>query len=125
MGKADCLHDTVSRLPLLDGIYMQRAVNRALRLTCLTNAYADLWCDVATPAVCDEVWTAAGKIGRGVDIAWSASTLTNGYGKRQSAPTFRAGNACRNRCPRIVVAWNVNRGTRNNLQGAVAGTPTE
>jgi hypothetical protein len=42
-GKVDARHDLLVQLPLLDKRLRAPAVNRALRLNCLTTAYAGLW----------------------------------------------------------------------------------
>ncbi len=80
-GKSDCRHDVVSRLPVLDGPFMAAAAARALRLNCLTRAYADLWTSVADESIREERWTWEEKRGvrgegrekAGQDIASSSS----------------------------------------------------
>lgn len=57
MGKGHCQHDTVSRLPVLEGRLIEPAVARTLRLNCLTRAYADLWTEVADKSIRRESWT--------------------------------------------------------------------
>ncbi len=58
-GKTHCRHDVASMLPLLGGPHAARASHRALRLSCLTRAYADLWTAVADESMQAERWTTA------------------------------------------------------------------
>ena len=57
IGKGHCQHDTVSRLPLLSGPYLQLVVARGLRLNCLTASYSNLWCEVATHRIKEDFFT--------------------------------------------------------------------
>ena len=59
-GKGDLYESTLQSLPLIDGQASKLAINRVLRLTCLTAAYADLWTSVAEASICDDAFTVDG-----------------------------------------------------------------
>lgn len=50
-GKTNLRHELVGMLPLPSGAERHLLIHRALRLNCLTTHYADLWKEVATPAI--------------------------------------------------------------------------
>jgi hypothetical protein len=56
-GRGHVHHDDLKPLPLLSGQYVGPLVNRALRLNCLTTAYADLWTAVADARIHTDTWT--------------------------------------------------------------------
>jgi hypothetical protein len=56
--KSDISLATINRLPQVLGHPMQESlILRTLRLNCITDAYADLWCDVYRDAFAAERWT--------------------------------------------------------------------
>jgi hypothetical protein len=56
-GRSNVHDDDLKGLPFLEGVLVRLAVNRALRLTCLTTAYAALWTEVADNRIRDDAWT--------------------------------------------------------------------
>ena len=56
-GKGHCNISSASILPLIDGPFAVPLIARALRLNCLTRAYADLWTSVADESIREEAWT--------------------------------------------------------------------
>ena len=55
--KANIFLATINRLPLVLGHPLQAALLlRTLRLNCVTDAYADLWCDTSTELFADDRW---------------------------------------------------------------------
>ncbi len=46
-----------STFPIIRCVYFKLLINRALRLTCLTTAYADLWTEVADASIRTDAWT--------------------------------------------------------------------
>jgi hypothetical protein len=42
-GRSNVVEDDISQLPILEGQAMKHAVNRLLRLSCLSSAFADIW----------------------------------------------------------------------------------
>ena len=57
IGKGHCNVSTVRMLPTLTGPLLQPLVARSLRLNCLSNAYVDLWTELADEAIRREAWT--------------------------------------------------------------------
>jgi hypothetical protein len=55
-GKSNCRHELIRTLPLLSGKFISSIRNRALRLNCLTTAYADLWTAVADASIREDTW---------------------------------------------------------------------
>jgi len=56
-GKANCLHDVMSQIPILSSNRNKAIIYRNLRLNCLTDAYGELWNEVADNEIRQEVWT--------------------------------------------------------------------
>jgi hypothetical protein len=56
-GKSDIYGSTLGPLPLVDREFRSSLLARGLRLNCLTNAYANLWHEVAGSWIRDERWT--------------------------------------------------------------------
>ena len=44
-------------LSVIEGRFCSPVINRTIRLTCLTTAYADLWTEVADASICADAWT--------------------------------------------------------------------
>jgi len=55
-GRADVYESTLKTLPLADDALSTPLIARALRLNCLTKAYADLWIEVAGDWIKEERW---------------------------------------------------------------------
>lgn len=55
-GRNNVTSNDLQALPFLSGKYVPKIVHRALRLSCLTQYYADLWTEVATPEIKKDNW---------------------------------------------------------------------
>ena len=60
LGKGHCNISTCSLFPFPSGPLVPYIVNRTLRLTCLTAAYADLWTSVAETSIDEDAFTVDG-----------------------------------------------------------------
>jgi hypothetical protein len=56
-GKGHVHHDDLKSLPFLEGSYVELLIHRALRLSCLTTAYAHLWTEVVDHHIRHDAWT--------------------------------------------------------------------
>lgn len=55
-GRGHCRHDLLQQLPILSGNTVELAINRWLRLTCLTAHYSDLWCEAFSETLAEDRW---------------------------------------------------------------------
>lgn len=60
IGKGHCNVSSSSLFPVLDSAHVSPLINRTLRLTCLTSAYADLWASASDPSMLSDIFTAPG-----------------------------------------------------------------
>jgi len=56
-GRSNVRDDDLKGLPFLEDGLVKLAVNRALRLTCLTTTYANLWSEIADNRIRDDAWS--------------------------------------------------------------------
>ncbi len=72
-GKGDLYDSTLVTFPVIGSPFDLPIIARALRLNCLTRAYAELWTSVADDSIREEAFTGAREEGRGASGTQSPS----------------------------------------------------
>ena len=71
-GRSNVHDDDLRGLPLLEGVLGKLSVDRCLRLTCLTTAYADLWTEVTDDRIRNDAWTSDDpRLCHEYELAWA------------------------------------------------------
>lgn len=71
--KSDVWFDAVRKLPVIDGAYAELIINRALRLSCITDSFSELWYEVVNSCISNDFWASGNPaLENCFDASWTA-----------------------------------------------------